>query len=136
MDNGSSTEILCYPSFQQMGISRELLMLSDVPLVSLSETKVLLIRSIMLPVTIGTYPQQITKDVTFLVVDCFSAYNSIIGRLTLNLWRAVTSMYHLLLKFSTDCGIGEAHGDQMVAWECHATTLEMDKQMTTMNIEE
>ena len=119
-----------------MGIGKELLMLLDVTLVSFSKTKVMLVGSIMLPVTIGTYAQQITKDVTFLVVDCFSAYNSIIGRLTLNAWSAVTSMYHLLLKFSTDCGIGEAHGDQMVAWECHATTLEMDKQMTTMNIEE
>ena len=59
-------------------------MLSDVPLVSLSETKVMLVRSIMLPVTIGTYPQQITKDVTFLVVDCLSAYNAIIERPTLN----------------------------------------------------
>ena len=119
-----------------MGIGKELLMLLDVTLVSFSKTKVMLVRSIMLPVTIGTYPQQITKDVTFLVVDCFSAYNSIIGRLTLNAWSAVTSMYHLLLKFPTDCEIGEAHRDQMAAGECHATMLEMDNQVTTMNIEE
>ena len=119
-----------------MGIGKELFMLSDVPLVSFSKTKVMLVRSIMLPVTIGTYPQQITKDVTFLVVDCFSAYNFIIGWLTLNAWKEVTSMYHLLLKFPTNYKIGEAHRDQMAARECHATMLEMDNQVTTMNIEE
>ena len=54
----------------------------------------------------------------------------------LNAWRVATSTYHLLLKFLTDCGIGEAYEDQMVAWECYVAMLEMDKQMTTMNIEE
>ena len=42
---------------------------SDVPLVGYSGMKVIPIRSITLQVTIGTYPQQISKDVTFLVVD-------------------------------------------------------------------
>ena len=30
--------------------------------------------AVTLLVTIGEYPQQITKDVTFLVVDCWSVY--------------------------------------------------------------
>ena len=30
-------------------------------------------------VIVEDYPQQITKDVTFLVVDCSSAYNTILG---------------------------------------------------------
>ena len=108
----------------------------DVPLVGFGRTKVMLVRFVMLSVNIGTYPQQITKDVTFLVVDCSSAYNAIIERPTLNAWRAATSTYHLLLKFPIECGIGEAHGDQMVARECYVSMLEMDEQVTTMNIEE
>ena len=71
----------------------------------------MLVGSVTLPVTIRTYPQQIIKDVTFLVVDCSLAYNTISGRLTLNAWRAVTSTYHLLLKFPMDCRIGEAYMD-------------------------
>ena len=55
----------------------------------------------------GDYPQQITKDVTFLVVDCSSAYNGILGRPTLNSWKAATSTYHLMIKFPTDYGIRE-----------------------------
>ena len=98
--------------------------------------KVMLVESVTLLVTIGTYPQQIIEDVTFLVVDCSSAYNVIIGRLMFNVWRAATSTHHLLLKFPIDFGIGEAHGDQMAARECYIAMLEMDEQMTTMNIED
>ena len=46
-------------------------------------------------------------SLTFLVVDCSSAYNGIIGRPTLNSWKAATSTYHLMIKFPTEYGIGE-----------------------------
>ena len=69
MDNESSADILYYSAFQQMRIGRKRLMS---------------VRSITLPVTINTYPQQITKNVTFFVMDCSSAYNSIIRWLKLN----------------------------------------------------
>ena len=121
-----------------MRISREQLIPSDVPLVGFSGTKVKPVGSVTLPVTIGTYPEQITKDVTFLVVDCSSAYNQGChqGRPTLNAWRVATSIYHLLLKFQTEYGIGEARGDQVATQECYMVMLEMEEQMTTMNIEE
>ena len=76
------------------------------------------------------------EDVTLLVVDCSSAYIAIIRQPTLNAWRVATSTYHLLLKFPTKCGIGKAREDQMAALECSVAMLEMDEQMTTINIEE
>ena len=63
------------------------------------------VRTITLPVVVGAYPQQVTKNLNFLVVDCSSSYNAIIGRPTLNSWKAVTSTYHLLVKFPTEYGI-------------------------------
>ena len=57
------------------------------------------------------YPQQLTKEINFLVVDCSFTYNAIIGHPTLNTWQAATSTYHLLVKFPTEYGIGEARGD-------------------------
>ena len=66
-------------------------------------------------VMVGDYPQQITKDVTFLVVDCLSVYNAILKRPTLNSWKAVTSTYHLMIKFPTDYGVGELRGNQVAA---------------------
>ena len=35
--------------------------------------------AVTLSVTVGDYHEQITKDVIFLVVDCSSAYNVILG---------------------------------------------------------
>ena len=86
VDNGSSGNILYYPAFQQMMVDQKCLQPSNVPLVGFSGTKVFPIRTITLPVTIRTYPQQLTKEVNFLVVDCSSAYNAIIGHPMLNTW--------------------------------------------------
>ena len=85
---------------------------------------------------IDDYTQQITKDITFLVVDFLSAYNAILRRPTLNSWKAVTSTYHLMIKFPTEYGVGEVRGDQVAARECYITMLEMDDHVQTMNIEE
>ena len=92
--------------------------------------------TVTLPVTVGDYPQQITKDVTFLVVDCSSAYNAILGRPTLNSWKAVTSTYHLMIKFPTEYGVGEVREDQVAARECYIAILETDDHQQTMCIEE
>ena len=84
VDNGSSADILYYLAFQQMRIDRERLLPSDTSLIGFDGTKVLPVRTITLPETIGIYPQQLTREVSFLVIDCISAYNAIIGQPTLN----------------------------------------------------
>ena len=86
--------------------------------------------------TVGDYPQQITKDVTFLVVDYSSVYNEILGQPTLNSWKAATSTYHLMIKFPTKYGIRELQGDQVVARECYITMLEFEDYQQTMYIGE
>ena len=90
-----------------MLIDREHLVPTNAPLVGFGGTKVYPLGVVTLLVTIGDYPQQITRDVTFLVVNCSSTYNAIIGRPTLNSWKAITSTYHLMIKFPTEYGVGE-----------------------------
>ena len=90
-----------------MRIDRERLVPTNAPLVGFGGTKVYPLGAVTLPVTIGDYPQQITRDVTFLIFDYSSAYNAIIGRPTLNSWKAITSTYHLMVKFPTEYRVGE-----------------------------
>ena len=84
--------------------------------------------------TAGDYPQQITKEVMFLVVDCSSAYNAILGQPTLNSWKVVTSTYHLMIKFPMEYGVGELRGNQIAVQECYIAMLEMEDQQQTMCI--
>ena len=136
MDNGSSADILYYPAFQQMRLGRDQLRPVNSPLVGFGGMKVQPVGTISLPVVVRAYPQQITKNVNFLVVDCLSLYNVIIGRPTWNSWKAVTSTYHLPVKFPTKHGVRQVQGDQLVARECYLAMLAMDEQVQTMNIEE
>ena len=92
--------------------------------------------AITLSVMVGDYPQQIAKDVTFLVVDYSSAYNTILGRPTLNLWKAVISTYHLMIKFPTDYEVEELRGNQVATYKCYVAMMEMDDHLQAMNIEE
>ena len=67
--------------------------------------------TVTLPMVVRAYLQQITKEVNFLVMECSLSYNAIIGRSILNSWKAITSTYHLSMKFLTKCGIGQMQGD-------------------------
>ena len=132
MDNASSTDILYYPEFQQMRIDRERLIPVNAPLVEFGGTRVHPLGAVTLSVTIGDYPQQITRHVTFLVVKCSSTYNAILGCPTLNSWKAVTSTYHLMIKFLMEYGVKKVRGDQVAARECYIVMLEMDDYLQTM----
>ena len=119
-----------------MMIDREPLVPMNAPLVGFEGTRVYPLGAVTLSVMVGDYPQQITKDVTFLVVDCSSAYNAILGQPTLNSWKAVTSTYHLVIKFPTDYGVGKLRRNQVATRECYIAMMEMDDHLLAMNIEE
>ena len=102
-----------------MRLGRDQLRPVNSPLVGFGGMKVQPVGTISLSVVVGAYPQQITKSVNFLVVDYSSSYNTIIGRPTLNSWKAVTSTYHLSVKFLTKHGVGQVQGDQLAARECY-----------------
>ena len=61
-----------------MRIDRELLISTNALLIGFGGIRVFPLGVVILSVTVGNYPQQITKDITFLVVDCSSAYNAIL----------------------------------------------------------
>ena len=112
-----------------MRIDREQLILTNALLAGFGGTRVFPLGALTLLVTVGDYPQQITKDITFLMVDYSSTYNAILERPTLNSWKAVTSTYHLMIKFPTDYRIGELRRNQVAARKCYITMMEMDDHL-------
>ncbi|XP_040988937.1 uncharacterized protein LOC121236552 [Juglans microcarpa x Juglans regia] len=64
--------------------------------------------------------------VDFLVMKAPSSYNAILGRPSLNHMRAVTSTYHLKVKFPTPLGVGEMHGKQKLARVCYAREMKTE----------
>ncbi|XP_075654777.1 uncharacterized protein LOC142624941 [Castanea sativa] len=90
---------------------------------------------VTLTVTVGTYPRQLSHQLDFLMVDCPSFYNVIIGRPTLNRWKSATSTNCLKVKFLTENDVGEVKGDQVLARECYQAVLAA-KENHTWTIEE
>ena len=79
VDNRSSADIIYLPAFQQLRVDPKKLHLFLSPLVSFSGDRVNLKGIITLVMTTGSYPFQVSKQLNFLVVDCLSSYNVIIG---------------------------------------------------------
>ena len=66
------------------------------------------------------------------MVDCPFSYNVIIGRPTLNGWKATMSTYCLKVKFPIENSVGEVKGDQVLARECYQAVLAAKENHTWM----
>ena len=76
--------------------------------------------------------RQLTHQLNFLVVNCPSSYNVIIGRPTLNRWKSAMSTYCRKVKFPTENDVGEVKGDQVLARECYQAVLAVKENHTWM----
>ena len=123
IDNESSVDIIYLSAFQQMKLDKKRIRPFTSPLVSFTGNRIISRGIITLIVIARTYPAQVTKEIDFLIVDCPLTYNIILGRHALNRQRAVTSTYHLEVKFPTANGVGEIRGDQVLARECYQAAL-------------
>ena len=132
VDNGNLADIIYLSAFQQLKVDPKRLRPFESPLVSFSGDKVYPQGIVTLTVTAGSYPLQVTNRHNFLVVDLPSSYNVIIGRPTLNRWKAATSTYCLKVKFPTKQGVGKIRGDQVLARECYQAVLASKENHTWM----
>jgi hypothetical protein len=117
-----------------MGIDQDRIKPFGSPLIGFAEKQVQLVGIISLPVIAGTTPKQSNVMVNFLVVDQPSTYNTIIGRPTLNKLKAVTSTYHLMMKFPTEEGVGELKGNQVAAKRCYNTSMKKVLDFVTLTV--
>ncbi|XP_011091912.1 uncharacterized protein LOC105172237 [Sesamum indicum] len=111
IDSGSSADIIFKSVVDKMGLENSRLEPMKIPLIGFGGSEVASLRMIKIPVSIGDEPKQKTLMVKFLVVDTPFAYNVILGRPSLNSFRAVISTYHMKLNFHTENGVGEVTCD-------------------------
>ncbi|KAK4391555.1 hypothetical protein Sango_1933300 [Sesamum angolense] len=128
VDSGSSTDIIFYDAYVQLGIDNAQLRKVNTPLTSFSGEMIEPLGEVMLPLSLGSLPKRSTKMVKFLVVKAPSAYNIILGRSSLNLFRAIASTFRMKLKFPTSVGVGEAVGDELMARVCYVNTLKRSRK--------
>ncbi|KAL5548830.1 hypothetical protein UlMin_004061 [Ulmus minor] len=119
VDNGSSADILFKSTFNRMNLVGVKIEPTASSLSGFTGDSISSEGILNLPVELGSNPCQHIQAVDFVLVDCPSPYNAIIGRPTLNKIRAVTSTYHLLVKFPTVGGIGILRGDQTESREIY-----------------
>ena len=131
VDTGSSVNILYKSSLERMKLSVKDLEPCNQTIYDFSGEGLAPAGSIRLPVTAGTAPATRTLLATFIVVDCPSAYNAVIGRPILVDLRAVTSVWHLAMKFLTDAGVGRVLGNQREARECYNASVTKAKRGTS-----
>ncbi|GFS41559.1 hypothetical protein Acr_00g0075090 [Actinidia rufa] len=138
-DNGSSVDILFISAFDKIKIGRD--KCRDrfnrfyIPLVrfggSLPGSLTNPLGWIKLHLTWGVKPHQTTVWHDLIVVDCLTPYNVILGRPTLGKIKAITSIYHLMMKFPTPTGICEVKGDQRTASQCFNTAMKANPALKT-----
>ncbi|XP_019434088.1 PREDICTED: uncharacterized protein LOC109340804 [Lupinus angustifolius] len=99
IDQGSSAYIIFQDLFEKMELHDRDLLPYDGQLVGFSGQRITPRGYVEIWQTIGDHPMSRTVQTKFLVVQCDSAYNAIIGRPTLNRLEAIVSTPHLCMKF-------------------------------------
>ncbi|XP_057724061.1 uncharacterized protein LOC130940023 [Arachis stenosperma] len=130
LDPGSSADVLFYTTFEKMKLSNNILQPYLGDLVGFSGERVPVLGSVWLQTTLGEQPLHKTQDIQYLVVDCFSPYNVILGRPFLNKFAAIVSTIHLCVKFPVqDNLIATIHGDLQEARQCYNMSLKPLKKI-------
>ena len=115
IDNESFVDILYFIVFTAMEFVPEQLNKFNTPIQDFFKSSIISERTIRLPLILGTKPRQMTVHINFLVLNRPSAYNAILGRLSLGALKAMVSSYHLMMKFPTEAGVGQIQGNHAMA---------------------
>nr|XP_025682159.1 uncharacterized protein LOC112783427 [Arachis hypogaea] len=135
LDPGSSADILFFSTFQKMKLSTNILQQYSGELVGFSGERVPVMGSVWLQTTLGEHPLSKTQDIQYLVVDCFSPYNAILGRPFLNKFTAIVSTFHLCVKFPVqDNIIATIHSDLHEARRCYNISLKPTRKTAEVHV--
>ncbi|XP_072052199.1 uncharacterized protein [Arachis hypogaea] len=129
LNPGSSADVLFFTTFEKMKLSSNILQPYHGDLVGFSGERVPVLGSVWLQTTLGEQPLFKTQDIQYLVVDCFSPYNLILGRPFLNRFAAIVSTVYLCVKFPVqDNEVATIYGDLQEARQCYNISLKPIKK--------
>ena len=118
VDNGSSNNIIFQMAYQDLGLEESALTRKITPLIGFRGEVKQTAGEAILPV----YAEGVNMSTKFLVVDCQSAYNMILGRPWIHDMESVPSTLHQMVKFLTPCCIRVIRGDQENSRSYYQTT--------------
>ena len=128
VDDGSALDILYLNAYKKMGLTEDDLDPNSSPLYGFTRDHIIPKEVAKLTIIMEEHPRTSTVLSNFLVVDAPSAINGIIRRLLLKALKAVTSIYHLIMKFPTVEGTSEMRGNQCDLRECYNKSLWIAKK--------
>ncbi|XP_042460435.1 uncharacterized protein LOC122043944 [Zingiber officinale] len=131
VDTGSLVNIIFKQAFDLLQIDRAELHPIVTPLYGFTDNEVLPIGQARLAISLGEEPLVRTRTMNFIVVDAPSAYNVILGRPTLNEFRAEVSTYFQKIKFPVGNLVGEVRGDQVAAWYCYVEMVKSEAKLAS-----
>jgi hypothetical protein len=115
VDNGSSTNILLFKTFEKMNLSQHRLHPPEYPLQGFGRKPIKPVEKVSLPVYFGDLDNARTETLTFDVVDIYHPYLAIFGRGFMNKFDAVIRQEFLCMKIPAPKGVITVFGDQQEA---------------------
>jgi hypothetical protein len=135
IDQGSSVDIMFWSLFDNMGLGSKDLIPHKGSLISFTGDTIIPKGYVDLKVCFGKKPSAKTILVKFIIVNCPSAYNAIIGRPTLKSLGAIVSTVHLAMKYpGENRAVVMVHRKSSDARRCNQENLKITKAPSTIPV--
>jgi hypothetical protein len=115
VDTGSAADIIFAKAFRQMQETDDKIHDATVPLCGFGGRQIVALSKITMPVTFDYVNNTRTEQVVFDIIDMEYPYNAIIGRETLNAFKAILHPTYLYMKIPLEQGPIVVHGSQEAA---------------------
>jgi hypothetical protein len=115
VDTGSAADIIFAKAFRQMQVQEDKIHDATHPLYGFGGRQIVALGKITMSVTFSYVHNTRTEQIVFDIVDMEYPYNAIIGRGTLNAFKAILHPAYLCMKIPSKHGPIAVHGSQEAA---------------------